>query len=316
MDRRTIVAYFMVIGVILGLFYSLENDRLTSAEDEDRDELIRLYEEQLEIQSQLLAEQESVHAERQKQRDEYLDGGPDEMIRVANLRSELNEARTLAGFTPLMGSGLEIRMSDATGIDYATATSEQIIHDSQLRFIVDWLKIQEVYGIAINGERVTNQSKIICNGPTVQVNRVMHGMPYIIEAVTSPDLPAHMLKPALDNLEPVKHMRSSGIVIEIREVETIILPAFEDQQMINEAISILTLQPQIDSEKPAGTIPAAPGTQGMQDEQDTPDLQDTQDFQDTQDTRNTQDNPADSRSHETNSVGQDLTEEGVEDESS
>ncbi len=256
MKRKAIVAYFLVIGVVLGLFYSLEKERrLSSAEDEDRGELIRLYEEQLQIQTELLAEQELVHAERQKQRDEYLEGGPGEMIRVANLRSELNMARSMAGFAPLVGSGLEIRMTDAAGIDYATATSDQIIHDSQLRFIVDWLKIQEVYGIAINGERVTGQSKIICNGPTVQVNRVMHGMPYIIEAVTSPDLPAHMLRPYLENLEPVKRMKEMGIVIEVREVETITLPAFEDQQMINEAISILSVQPHTDNEKPAESQP-------------------------------------------------------------
>lgn len=256
MNRRSVIAYMLILGIVLGLFFSLEQERrLSSAEDENRDELIRLYEEQLDIQRGLLAEQELVHAERQKQRDEYLEGGPDEMMRVANLRSELNMARSMAGFAPLVGSGLEIRMTDAPGIDYATATSEQIIHDSQLRFIVDWLKIQEVYGIAINGERVTGQSKIICNGPTVQVNRVMHGMPYVIEAVTSPDLPAHLLKPYLENLDPIKKMREMGIVIEIKEIEAIHLPAFEDQQMINEAISILSLQPPFEIGKPVDSPP-------------------------------------------------------------
>lgn len=46
-----------------------------------------------------------------------------------------------------------------------------------------------------------------------------------------------------------------GIVIEVREVETITLPAFEDQQMINEAISILSVQPHTDNEKPAESQP-------------------------------------------------------------
>lgn len=287
MDRKTLIAYFLVIGVILGLFYSVERDRrLSSVEDGDREELIRLYEQQLQIQSELLAEQELVNTERQKHRDDYLEGDPGERVRAAHLRSELNAARAIAGLTPLVGSGLEIRMADASGIDYATATSDQIIHDSQLRFIVDWLKIQEVYGIAINGERVTSQSKIICNGPTVQVNRVMHGMPYIIEAVTSPDLPAHLLKPSLENLEPIKKMMEAGIVIEVREVETIFLPAFEDQQMINEAISILTLQPQTESEKSTAS-------------QSTPSEESTV-------------APTDER----NSEGIEPTEEGVEDESS
>ena len=241
--KRRLIALALILGLIAGVFISLERERRASLEGtKDRDALIALYEEELQVQEDLLAEQERVYRERQAFREAYLNAGQEEAQVLQDLRDEIQEARLMAGFTTLEGPGLEIRLADASGIDYATASSDQLIHDSHLRFIVDWLKVQDVLGIAINGERLTTSSKIVCNGPTVQVNRVMHGMPYVIQAVCDPEYPASLLVVALESLKPIVDMREAGILVEVHEVPDLTLPAFEDQQMINEAVGIMTPQ--------------------------------------------------------------------------
>ena len=70
----------------------------------------------------------------------------------------------------------------------------------------------------------------------------MHGMPYVIQAVCDPEYPASLLVVALESLKPIVDMREAGILVEVHEVPDLTLPAFEDQQMINEAVGIMTPQ--------------------------------------------------------------------------
>ena len=62
-----------------------------------------------------------------------------------------------------------------------------IIHDYDIRTILNELKTAGAQAIAINGERVVPMSEQICVGPTIIINDNRYPVPYIIEAIGEPD---------------------------------------------------------------------------------------------------------------------------------
>lgn len=66
--------------------------------------------------------------------------------------------------------------------------SSYIVHDSQIRQVVNELKTGGAEAISINGQRLVSRSKITCVGPTIMVNNEKLMAPYEIKAIGYPEL--------------------------------------------------------------------------------------------------------------------------------
>ena len=97
------------------------------------------------------------------------------------LLEEWKTARLLAGFTEVHGEGIVITLNDAQSGN--TLSSQNIIHDSDVRYIVDALRGMGAAAISINGERIMHTSELMCNGPTILINGRYHPVPYVVSAV-------------------------------------------------------------------------------------------------------------------------------------
>lgn len=111
------------------------------------------------------------------------------------LQEELEMAKAAAGLSDLVGPGVIITLEDNVRGAEAAKNQEPgkyrdenfIIHDRNLLYIVNDLKVGGAEAIAINGQRLVTTSDIRCAGTMILVNTTRLAPPYIITAIGDPD---------------------------------------------------------------------------------------------------------------------------------
>lgn len=137
---------------------------------------------------------------------------------VDSLRTALYDTRVNAGLAELPGAGVIIKLYDAE----EGHTSETIVHDSDIRDIVNELFAIGAQGVAIGDQRLTATSSIRCVGPTIRVNdRSISVNPVVIKAVGNPEI----LESGLDVFSIIFSIYG-GLRLEIERVDNLILPSF------------------------------------------------------------------------------------------
>lgn len=86
--------------------------------------------------------------------------------KVASLERQLKVMAQRAGYEPLSGKGIIIKVFDNNG----DVENTGIVHDTDIRNIINELMIAGAKGIEVGGQRLTVNSAIRCVGPTILVN--------------------------------------------------------------------------------------------------------------------------------------------------
>lgn len=147
--------------------------------------------------------------------------------RVEEIKKELDRLRVKAGFTEVTGRGLEIILKDADVKVVGAQAEQAIVHDSDLRLVVNGLFLGGAKAVSINGERLIAISSIRCVGPTILINNKRVSSPFIIKAVGDPDsLIAGLyreatLKHYIENVFP-----ELGIGFQVTRKERVSVPAY------------------------------------------------------------------------------------------
>ncbi|KUK14539.1 MAG: hypothetical protein XD52_0173 [bacterium 42_11] len=138
---------------------------------------------------------------------------------LATLRNRLETIASLAGFAPLEGEGIIIRIYDAEKKE----GESNIIHDSDLRDVVNELFAAGALGVQIGQERVVTHTSIRCVGPVILVNhRPIPVDPVVIRAVGDPEV----LASALELIE--RSLGLFGIRIEVKKEERVRLVGYRN----------------------------------------------------------------------------------------
>ncbi len=149
------------------------------------------------------------------------------------LKDSWLQARTFAGLTDVNGTGIQITMNDAQNID--SGNSRTVIHDVDVQYIVDSLRALGAKAISINDERILGTSNLICNGPTILVNRKYLPVPYVIVAIGNTET-------LVNNLSGDSYLlsrKADGIRIAIKAMDSAIVPAYLDSQFIEHQVDLL-----------------------------------------------------------------------------
>jgi uncharacterized protein YlxW (UPF0749 family) len=147
--------------------------------------------------------------------------------RLQALQAELDRQKLLAGLTPVQGPGVLVTLDDSDAAVLPGADpGAYLIHEYDLRDIVNLLWMAGSEAIAINGERLVSNSSIICLGSTVMVNDTRLSPPYFIRAVGNPRVQQDYLRnPSyLEQLKEKQRLR--GLRFDIEGVPTVSLPAY------------------------------------------------------------------------------------------
>lgn len=96
-------------------------------------------------------------------------------------QKELKELNMYLGLTEVEGEGITITLRDNTSSLISTSTD--LVHDGDLRAVVNELKNAGAEAISINGQRIVPSTSINCVGTVIQVNDEVVGAPFIIKAI-------------------------------------------------------------------------------------------------------------------------------------
>lgn len=105
--------------------------------------------------------------------------------RIQDLTKEINAYKLLAGYEDVYGEGVIVIIDDADRSILAEENpANLIVHDLDIRFLVNELQNAGAEAISINGERlVQGVTRITCVGPTISINGVKQAQPYVIKAI-------------------------------------------------------------------------------------------------------------------------------------
>jgi uncharacterized protein YlxW (UPF0749 family) len=139
-------------------------------------------------------------------------------VELDSLRLRLHELRVSSGLAEMTGPGIILYMYDQMG----GTTTNSIIHDADIRDVVNELFGSGAQGISIGGQRLVVTSAIRCSGSLIKVNdKLITVNPVEIHVVGDPDL----LISGLDIIRTSMEIKR-GIRFEVSRSETIKLPAF------------------------------------------------------------------------------------------
>ena len=100
------------------------------------------------------------------------------------LQQEVDYYRMMTGIVDAHGEGVEVTVDDGTRPLYEGEDPNNVlVHDADLLTIVNELKSAGAEVIAINGQRIANNTEISCSGYTVRINDQFYARPFKIEAI-------------------------------------------------------------------------------------------------------------------------------------
>ncbi|HEU4962554.1 MAG TPA: DUF881 domain-containing protein [Bacilli bacterium] len=189
--RTKLTISLTVISVILGLMLAMQYKQTRAAGDLQptipfvdpkanytAKQLQAVNQETKQLESELEKLNKDLH-ELEKQAGSTI--GRDSGL-APELRNELTKYRIMAGVLPVKGPGISFTIADSEVTDL-TRPEDYIVHDDDLKMVVNELTLSGAEAIAINGERITSTTGIICLGPVTRVNGIRITPPYKFEAV-------------------------------------------------------------------------------------------------------------------------------------
>ena len=156
--------------------------------------------------------------------------------RLQVLEIELARQQLLASLTPVQGPGVIVTLDDSPAqVPPSVDANLYLIHEYDLRDVVNLLWIAGSEAIAINSERLTSFSSVYCVGSTVMVNDTRLAPPYLIQAIGNPRVQQDYLRNPSHLKELKEKQRLYGVRFEVREVANLTLPAYSGSFLIRHA---------------------------------------------------------------------------------
>ncbi|MDD2533765.1 MAG: DUF881 domain-containing protein [Eubacteriales bacterium] len=157
----------------------------------------------------------------------------------SNLLDELNKVKTLAGLTRVQGPGISVILNDKPSFDVLRDSADALVHDSDVRHVLDLLRASGAAALSVNDQRIVNASYVFCIGPTILCNMQRLTPPYIIQAIGQPTALASAIE-----RDPMLSLRQSseiGLIVQVKQLELVICPAYAEADDLNKYIDKLVV---------------------------------------------------------------------------
>ncbi|PFP29966.1 hypothetical protein COJ96_09470 [Bacillus sp. AFS073361] len=105
-----------------------------------------------------------------------------------NLAEDAEKFRMFLGKVKVKGKGVKITLTDGAYDPKEDNINNYLVHEHHVFKVVNELYISGAAAVAINGQRLTSHSYIICNGPVITVDGIEHPAPFIISAIGDPEV--------------------------------------------------------------------------------------------------------------------------------
>jgi uncharacterized protein YlxW (UPF0749 family) len=220
--NRVILSFIcFILGSMLAFSYQYTKreaakrnitDRQWQKEYNYRERLIEIQKENRRLKNELVQKQNEV-VEMEKALAE-------QQTSYTDLAKQAEKLRMYVGEAKVKGKGIEITLSDASYIPSEQSATDYIVHEQHVFKVIHELLISGAEAIAINGQRISHRSYIVCNGPVIEVDGTQHAAPFVISAIGNPTV----LASALNIPGGVKdQLIQDNIIVEIASKDEIVL---------------------------------------------------------------------------------------------
>jgi len=126
----------------------------------------------------------------------------------------------------VQGPGVQIVLDDGIQRAMPSGPGDYLIHEHDIRDVVNLLWMAGAEAIAINQERVVATTSIYCVGSTVMVNDTRLSPPYVIQAIGPPDTQSEVLRNPSYLRDLKDRAARYGVQFKIVKVGNLQLPAY------------------------------------------------------------------------------------------
>jgi uncharacterized protein YlxW (UPF0749 family) len=108
---------------------------------------------------------------------------------LQDVNGRIEQARIASGMTALVGQGIVATLNDSTAssVPPSEDPANFIIHDYDLRDVLNALWAAGAEAISLNGERLVTTSSLYCVGTTILCNATRLSPPYEVRAIGDPE---------------------------------------------------------------------------------------------------------------------------------
>ena len=128
----------------------------------------------------------------------------------------ISELEIACGRTDVRGPGITVRVADNL-TDDPLSINDKLVHDLDVRMIINDLNSAGAEAIAINGKRIVSTTEVICIGPVIRVNGEAVAAPFIIKAIGDQDI---LLEKAITSEESYAYDIKTNYGIDITAIKS------------------------------------------------------------------------------------------------
>lgn len=237
-NKKTgIILGLMCMALVAGIFVQVKtiektNSKISSNSTVNglRDEILKIREKYDELSNELDVLDEKLELAREESTKDNAE--------LTSLQEMIVKANKQLGLTEVKGPGVKIILQDANITNaLALATddlSSLIVHDMDVRCVVNELKSAGAEAISINGNRIVSTSSIMCVGNVIEVNGKKIGAPFEILAIGLPEQLANLERPG----GYLPTLKDYGIKATLEKLNSITIPKYSGKLVYEYATDI------------------------------------------------------------------------------
>jgi len=150
-------------------------------------------------------------------------------ILVSNIEKEKNLYGMFSGAMDLRGPGVIVKIDDGVrDLFEGEDINNVLVHDADILIVINDLKKNGAEAISVNGERLVENSSVICSGYTVEINGVRYARPFTIRAIGDGNRMASSL------IGPEGYgtsLKNWGVLFKIELSDEIFIPAYAHEKI-------------------------------------------------------------------------------------
>lgn len=145
-----------------------------------RNELIDQEEKNRELQKELNAKQEKVRK---------IETNLSKEAQVFfNMAEDAEKYRMFLGKVKVSGKGVKVTLADGEYDPDEENINNYLVHEHHVFKVINELYISGAAAIAVNGQRISHNSYVLCTGPVITVDGYQHPAPFEITAIGDPNV--------------------------------------------------------------------------------------------------------------------------------
>ncbi|MBP2240039.1 uncharacterized protein YlxW (UPF0749 family) [Cytobacillus eiseniae] len=185
---------FLVLGYIVAFSYHVtqSDSEKTAISGKQWNRDLELRDQLVELENKNFTLQKELHEKQERVRKIETELSQEAQI-YFNLAEDTEKLRMYLGKMGVMGQGVEVILADGAYNPEEENINNYIVHEHHVFKVINELYISGASAIAVNGQRLSHNSYILCNGPVIEIDGYQHPAPFVITAIGNGDVLASAL---------------------------------------------------------------------------------------------------------------------------